>query len=469
MQLAILTAVVASLAAAEASGEPVAGVAWRLMSILGVILVAPLTALVGTWRLAVRGNATEGVPSSAHGRGSERGLARLQSVVLGLWMSGVIIVLFVAQWPRIVRGNWHLASWPLLDELAILAPVIAPLLLVWAALYRGERAAQVAAFRARNLAPPAPQLGHYLWLHVRHYLGLILLPALTIVAAFDVLRLFHFAADSSSIAWWLAVPLLVTLLLLMPLALRRIFPTTPLAAGDLRDDLEAICREQRCSVREILVWQTGGHMANAAVVGLSRWLRYVLLTDALLDRLTPAQIAAVLRHELAHLRKHHLPLRLALLALPLAWWLAIERVFPDLSTTMAATVDAVGLPAPLLAALGLPAAMLGYALLVVGWYSRLLEHEADLEACRAGGGRFDPPAAIEFCQALIKVIGHSAESRSGQWLHPSLADRLQFLHWAADDVAQTIFDRKLRVVRLAIAAAYLAALLIAVIGFSGIS
>jgi len=463
MQLAILTAVLTALAAAEAGGGPVAGVAWRLLAISGVILVAPLTALVGTWRLAAHNvtdnrNATKGVPYSAR----ERALARLQSIVVGLWMSGVLVVLFVAQWPRIVRGNWHLEGWPLLDELAILAPVIAPLLLVWAALYRGERAAQVAAYRTRNLVPPAPQLGQYLWLHVRHYLGLILLPALAIVGVFDVLRLFNITAESGSVAWWFAAPLLLTILLLMPLALRRIFPTTPLAAGPLREELEAICRQQRCGVREILVWQTGGYMANAAVVGLSRWLRYVLLTDALLERLTPAQIAAVLRHELAHLRKHHLPLRLALLALPAAWWLAIEQIWPQASDTIAAAVNSLGFSAPLVAALALPAAMLAYALSVVGWYSRQLEHEADLAACQAAGGEFDPPAAIEFCQALIKVIGRSSESRAGQWLHPSLADRLRFLRWAADGDAQAAFDRKLWRIRLAIGAAYAAALLAAI-------
>lgn len=459
MQLAILTAVLAALAAAETGGGPVAGVAWRLLVIAGVALVAPAAALVGSWRLD-RG-AGQSTALSYDDDRRERASRRLQSVVVGLWMSSVLIVLFVAQWPRIVRGNWQLAGWPLVDELAILAPVIAPLLLVWAALYRLERVAQIAAFENQDLEPPPAQLGKYLWLHVRHHLGLILLPALAVVGAFDVLGLLKITSGPNDAAWWFAIPLLGTILLLMPLAVRRIWRTTPLAAGPLREQLEAICHAQRCRVREILVWHTDGYMANAAVVGFSRWLRYVLLTDVLIARLTPAEIAAVLRHELAHLRRWHLPLRLALLALPLAWWLAIKQVWPEIETAAEAAVASAGISAQLFAALALPVTMLAYALVVVGWYSRLLEHEADLAACLDDQNRLDPALTADFCQALTRIIGKSRESRAGQWLHPSLADRLRFLHRAAGSAAQSAFEQKLLRIRMGIAVAYAAALLLA--------
>src|SRR5262245_33167156 len=198
MQLAILAAVLAALAAAESGGGPVGGLGWRLLAIGAVTLIAPLAAFLGGQRLALDAAALDR---------SERSIARLQSIVVGLWMAAVLIVLFVAQWPRIVRGNWQLAGWPLVDELAILTPVIAPLLLVWAGLYRLDRAAQVAAFRARELEPPPAQLGRYLWLHVRHHLGLVLLPALAVVGAFELFGLVRVTNISPDAAWWFAVPL----------------------------------------------------------------------------------------------------------------------------------------------------------------------------------------------------------------------------------------------------------------------
>ena len=455
MQLAILAAVLAALAAAESGGGPVEGLGWRLLAIAAVTLVAPLAAFLGGQRLALDVAALDR---------SERSIARLQSIVVGLWMSAVLIVLFIAQWPRIVRGNWQLAGWPLLDELAILTPVIAPLLLVWAGLYRLDRAAQVAAFRARELEPPPAQLGRYLWLHVRHHLGLVLLPALAVVGAFELLGMFNLTRARPDAAWWFALPLLATMLLLMPLAVRRVWRTTPLPVGPLRDELEAICRRERCLVREILVWHTDGYMANAAVVGLSRWLRYVLLTDALLARLKTAEIVAVLRHELAHLQRWHLPLRLALLALPLAWWLAINQVWPHLDAALHYAMVAAGWPAPLVTAVMLPVCMLAYAVIVVGWYSRLLEHEADLAACLADDGQFDSLRAADFGRALVLLIGRSRESRLGQWLHPSLPDRLQFLRGAMESASRCAFERRLVWIKLSIAAGYLAALAVALLG-----
>ena len=456
MQLAILTAVLAALAAAETNSGPVADVAWRLLVIVAAGLVAPAAALVGSWTLDRRGDLSPAADDRL-----ERGSSRLQSIVVGLWISSGLVVLFVAQWPRIVRGNWQLAGWPLVDEVAILAPVIAPLVLVWAALYRLQRAEQIAAFRARGLVPPAPQLLAYLWLHVRHHLGLVLLPSLAIVGAFDLLAFFRITSGATDAAWWFAIPLLATLLFIMPLAVRRIWRTTPLPAGPLRDELEMVCRDERCGVREMLVWHTDGYLANAAVVGCSRWLRYVLLTDVLLARLNPAEVSAVLRHELAHLTRWHLPLRMALLALPLAWWLAINSIWPNVEAEAAAAVSATGIPGSLVLTIALPLLMLAYALVVVGWYSRLLEHEADLVACLAAGGEYDRVRAGDFCKALVKVIGRSRESRAGQWLHPCLLDRLRFVRGSASKGARIAFARKLLGVQIAIFAAYLAALLLA--------
>ena len=465
MQIAILAAVLAALAAAESGGGPVGGVAWRLIAIAAAVLVAPLAAVIGSWRLR---NATEGIPYNA-GEGipysdDERHVARLQSIVVGLWMSAAIVVLFVVQWPRIVQSNWRLAGWPLIDEVLILAPVIAPLLLVWAALYHLERHAQIAAYRARALEPPPQQLARYLWLHVRHHLGLVVLPALAVVGVFEVLAMSRITAAAPDAAWWFALPLLATMLVLMPLAVRRIWPTSPLPAGPLRDELEAVCRLQRCPVREILVWNTDSCMANAAVVGLSRQLRYVLLTDALLARLNASEIAAVVRHELAHLRHWHLPLRLALLAVPLAWWFAFKSAWPGIDATVESAIAARGWSAEALTALVLPAAMLGYALVVVGWYSRVLEHDADLAACQDDDGRFDAGRAADFCRALVRLVGRSRESRLGQWLHPCLAGRLAFLRAMAESPQRKLsFRRRLILIAAAIGACYLAAAAVALI------
>src|SRR5262245_11811356 len=148
MQLAILTAILESLAAAEGGGGPVAGVAWRLLLIASATLIAPLAALVGTHHLSA---------ISDDDRDNDEAASRLETIVIGLWLVGVALILLVGQWPRIVRSNWQLAAWPLIDELAILLPVIAPLIFVWAAMYRLERSSNF------NSASLPRQLLTYIW------------------------------------------------------------------------------------------------------------------------------------------------------------------------------------------------------------------------------------------------------------------------------------------------------------------
>jgi STE24 endopeptidase len=447
MQIAILTAVLAAIAAAESGGGPVAGVAWRLFVVISATLVAPLAALVGTQRLA----GTVRLDDE-----SEDAISRLQSAITCLWLAAVGTILVIGQWPRIVRANWHLATWPLVDELAILLPVLSPLVLIWAAMYRLERETQVAAYRARELNPPPARLGAYLLMQMRHHLGLVLVPPLAIVGLLETLAACGLSAANFHAAWWMAIPLIGTVLVFMPVAVRRIWRTSPLAAGDLRRTLDGVCRGRKCLVRDILIWDTDRSMANAAVVGISRWLRYVLLSDVLLSRLSDRQIAAVLRHELAHLRRWHLPLRLALLLLPVAWWLALQSAFPAAFDGAEDMLQSSGIRPQLAAALILPVGMLAYALVVVGWYSRMLEHDADLDASQNDhDGMLDSSLAEDFSIALETLCAGIREGRFSQWLHPPAADRIALIRRFVDSPGEAkAFRRRLVLVAAGIALLY---------------
>jgi STE24 endopeptidase len=428
MQLAILTAVLAAVAAAESGGPPVAGIAWRLLVVLVATLVAPLAALVGTQRL---------VGAVGLDEKSEDAIFRLQSAVTCLWLATVGAILLIGQWPRIVRSNWQLATWPLVDELAILLPVLVPLLFIWAALYRLERATQIAACRARHVEPPPARLASYLLMQARLHLGLVLIPPLAIVGVLESLGACGVSAARLDTVWWLVFPLIGTVLVLMPVAVRHVWRTGPLVAGELRDMLDDVCRDRRCPVRNILIWDTDRTMANAAVVGMSRWLRYILLTDILVARLSDHQIAAVVRHELAHLRRWHLPLRLALLLLPVAWWLAIEHACPEVLAVPQFALLSLGIRPQLFAALAMPLGMLAYALVVVGWYSRLLEHDADLDACQPEAVPADRDLVEDFCTALETLCGGLRENRFSQWLHPPATTRVAFIRRLIHDPAET--------------------------------
>jgi STE24 endopeptidase len=452
MQLAILTAVLAAIASAESGGGPVSGLAWRLLIVASAALIAPVAALVGTQRLAASISASDD-PDDA--------VWRLQTGIICLWLVAVALILLVAQWPQIVRSNWQLAAWPLVDELAILLPVVASLLLVWATFYRLERVALLARSCAHQVQPPARMM-RYLWLQTRHHLGLVLLPPLAIVGLFETLAALKIPAVHIDTAWWLIAPLLATTFVLMPAALRRVWRTTSLPPGPLRVTLDLLCRERKCRVQDILLWHTDGTMANAAVIGISRWLRYILLTDALVDRLNDDQIAAVVRHELAHLRRWHLPLRLAVLLLPIAWWLSIKQAWPGGEEAVHSALSMIGIRPALAAAFGVPVAMLAYTVIIVGWCSRLLEHDADLDACLSADGRLDPVARHHFCSALITLCGHSYQGRFSQWLHPPVMARVGLLRRVAiDPMRVASFRRRVAWLSAGVAVMYVGAMILA--------
>ena len=455
MQLAILTAVLAAIAAAESGGGPVAGVAWRLFVVGSATLIAPLAALVGTQRLA----------RTRSGEDGDDAFWRLQTVVVGLWLGTVALMLLVAQWPRIVRGNWQLAGWPLVDELAILAPVIAPLILVWAVLYRVERAAQVASCRARNITPPPPRMASYVWLQIRHQLAMVLLPPLVIVGLIEVLLSLRIMPTDVDAAWWFILPLIGMMLVLMPLAVRRIWQTSSLTENPLREILDGVCIGRKCHVRDILIWHTDHTLANAAVVGMSRHLRYLLLTDLLVNRLNDRELAAVARHELAHLRRWHLPLRMAVLLVPVVWWLAVKHAWPMVDVPLESLLTAAGVDGKRWLVFLLPLGMLVYALLAVGRFSRFLEHDADLDACFDDQGRLDSTCADDFCSALTTLCGSGRESRLSQWLHPSVVERVKFLRAATlEPDCATAFRWRLPIVAAVIVALYVAAAAVALLG-----
>jgi hypothetical protein len=74
----------------------------------------------------------------------------------------------------------------------------------------------------------------------------------------------------------------VVIVAAMPLVMRLVWDTAPLADGPLRDRLAAICRSHRVKVRDLLVWRTHGTMINGAAMGIVGPARYILLSDALL-------------------------------------------------------------------------------------------------------------------------------------------------------------------------------------------
>jgi STE24 endopeptidase len=154
-------------------------------------------------------------------------------------------------------------------------------------------------------------------------------------------------------------------------------------------------------------------VGNAVQVGLLPRLRYILITDYLLDHLEPAEVDAVVAHELGHARGHHLAVKLAGVV---AVWAALSGGFAVLPRSR----HSAGL-LPLI-----PAALPFALLLVQGVIGVRLERRADAAAARDVG-------ADELASALDKIatLNDTKRRTGGLWnlitQHPGTQERIDTL------------------------------------------
>jgi len=450
MHLALILAVLAALLSAETSPDvPVADVLGRLVAaaaaVAGVCLFAALSAGVTARRLSarVRGELSQ-FSRSENGGGlsrfsrSENGTVpfarsevaprsilrsydRLRRLHLLVWLAAAGAILIGLDWARVVRANWGLVDAFLIDELLILAPVLLPLVLSWAAFYEVDRAVRLAAGSPSDVTMPGRW--HYVALHARHYLGIVLAPVLAMAAVQDAAPRLCPQVIAQGREGLLLVPCLVAVILLFPLLLRYLWATEPLGPGPLREKLEKAAGRFGFRPRAIRVWRTGGMVANAAVAGFVGPLRYVFLSDGLIE-----------------------DLRVLAMFLPFCLWLTAAQLFPHTAGDLAGWLGELGPSAGLPVGLLLLAALGAYLVFVFGPFSRLLEHQADLFACR----HLEPPpgrTAVEvFGSALGKLVGRNGTGARGRsWQHAGLERRLALLRRLLGDArAERRFQRGLR-------------------------
>jgi len=417
MQIAVLLAVVTAVTISEnAPHRPVSLEMQRLALALGAMGLVVLFAAAGSVAVAAAlraDRASCAVPL--------KWFERLQRVHALLWLEVVAVVLYRLNWAQLVRYNWGLDRVVLLRDVLVFLPVWLPWVLSWAAFYEVERSVQ------RTLCPAADSAARYArvrfaWSQTRQGLGLILIPVLALLAVEELVGLWTPDWLRGGHRWWLHLALLLAIVIAFPAFLKRLWDTTPMADSLLRGRLWETSFEFGIGCREFRVWNTDYRILNAAVAGFVPAMRYVFFTDALLKHLDDGHVEAVLLHELGHVRRHHLPLRMLLLGLPLWFFVCFHLLAPrvidpllggDLSMWQA------GLPP--LAAIWLPVALTIYAMGTLAWYSRWLEFDADLCV-------LEQRKTVPFIGALYELARLSGKpTRHRSWLHPSVDERVRRL------------------------------------------
>src|SRR4029077_1449988 len=141
--------------------------------------------------------------------------------------------------------------------------------------------------------------------HLRQNLALIAAPLLLVIIDKGMRRLL----PVSEYDWAFPIAsgiLVISMFVGLPWILRLALGLKPLPPGPTRDRLERCAVRLRFRCSNILLWNTHGGIANAMVAGIVPWLRYVVLTDRLVEELTPQEVEAVFGHEIGHVKHRHM-------------------------------------------------------------------------------------------------------------------------------------------------------------------
>ena len=380
---------------AEPAGAQPLGTALFLAGLLLTVLSAAYA--------AVRGARSSSGTSRLHPV-----LRNLQRLALPVVLSWFVVGLFVLGWGHAVLGVLDVPSLPGLRAPALLLATL-PVYLAWAGLlaaeypgYRARREARVLDDVEQGLPIyPAPSAARFWALAVRQRLLFALVPLLLLMAARDATMLLLWASGARmgpQIETWLFVISALIVIAISPELIRRLLPTRPLEAGPLRDRLEALCQRTRLPMRDILVWDTGGSMVNAAVIGFVPGMRYVLLTEVLLDSMTPPQIEAVFAHEIGHVKHRHLLWYFVFLTGMTLFFAGPAGAMWQLITPSYAPGSAM--ETSLEYSLG--AGSLVVVLALFGLLSRCFERQADVFAARTLQAQVDEAGAPESAFPIVR-------------------------------------------------------------------
>lgn len=360
-------------------------------------------------------------------RTSHRLLSLLRAIAL-LWHLASV---FILGWLGAVRSLT--GDLVLVDELIASAPAFALLLWTFRLAHPIERRVRAAVLMREIDAGlpvyPFPAPWAYVLGAARNNLAIMALPLVLIlgwaelldraVSAFNLAETWGESAVYTIPGIQIAGALII--FALIPPLMVRVWDTTPIPPGELRDGLERMARQHAVRVRNFLIWRTSGAMLNGAVIGLTPWLRYIVLTDALLDHLPEPEVEAVAAHEIAHVRKRHMI------------WLALAVLGSAMLLGEAATIAArwwsLGdLTATWVGALG----TLAGVLVVLGLVSRRFEWQADAFAARHLSGPAGPvithEAATAMSDALARVSALNGMPQDRfTWRHGSITTRRQRL------------------------------------------
>ena len=406
-------------------------------------------------------------------------LRRLSVCHSAVWLMASVAIIWAVRWQDVVRGNWNLDQWPILDEAIILAPIVLSLVASWAIFYEIQHAIAGAdkADKGHSASGPKPKKlrqsrSAFVSIRFRIYFLMVLTPVALAVLAKDVGP--WIKTLPTHVQWGFYAVALLAMTAGFPFLLTWICKTKRIQNAALKSELLETCTLHKLQIYDICVWKTDNQIVNALVAGFVPRLRVILLSDALIKCFPKRELMAILRHEAGHLRLWHLPTRIGFAVLPLLALAIDERNAHGAIVGIESILTGHGLPS----GMGLAMLLVAYAVYAfygLSWLSHQIEFEADIYACQddrndksvasVGTNQISLEYANDMSDALLRLAAVNPEQieKNSLW-HPSIGSRIRMIQAIGSDPRRAVafsesFARRRRIVFLVLIGICLFALL----------
>jgi Zn-dependent protease with chaperone function len=362
------------------------------------------------------------------GSGQDIGLAgRYHSLVLRL--SILAILLFISD-----VYIFHLKYWlqliPLANKISLLQgiPAIALFLVYLSTIWYFAYPAYVTVFQSRLLRRS------FVISNIKLNVP-VFFPWMALTFVYDMITYFHWSGPGGFLdkpvgqMLFFAVFLCI-LVIFIPSLIRFWWECRPFEPSEKVEQLKQFLSEMHFRYAGLFRWSIfEGRMLTAAIIGFIPRLRYILVTDSLMDALSVEELKAVLAHEVGHAKYSHL----VFYVIFLIGYMFLSFGLTDLFTVLLASSpyfirtlgeggsDTVNtfymvLSIPILLS------MFIYFRFILGFFMRNFERQADLYSAVVMGSPFPTINSLE------KIGFHGGKIRNlPSWHHFSIRERVDCL------------------------------------------
>ncbi|GAA4426370.1 M48 family metalloprotease [Bremerella cremea] len=227
---------------------------------------------------------------------------------------------------------------------------------------------------------------------------------------------------SQSSGWdqliWLTWLVPLTAVVAYPLIARRLLSLDELTLRQKQQLLRALPEGDQQWASQLRVWDTGERICNAAVLGCVPGFSFVMVSDALFRHLSPHGAAAIVAHEVGHMRLWHVPIRLSIVFAGGLLGMAMVHQLEGIEGWQALIQMAVVI------------GTIGYMSVMLHMVAPLLEFQADffavdLLSSRNGTRLQNARVLIRALSQLTLLSGLRPDQKS--WLYPSFEQRRRAL------------------------------------------